>query len=390
MPVPVTKNSVLAYDGNYRYRYVGTETDPWQTGREVVSSTSEMMSISHKRPYASGGDNGGPFWLNKTEHRIRKYSVKTPLFEGDVRAGALATAVPDVPVEMLSNNQLDALGASMMSRVLPTNPSFSLATTLGELKEGVPSVVGSTILKDRARDLRSIGPEYLNIEFGWKPLISDLQKFARNVKDSQRIVDNYVRNSNKKIRRRTASNSDPVTTVVRSGGFLSPTVRSIGCNTSYSRVVKDESWFSGCFRYHVPMGDDGYSKLVRYEAYANQILGLRLTPAVVWELAPWSWAADWFTNIGDVMTNISALGSDGLVMQYGYAMRSFENYEEWNQVPTSGAYWERYPRDVTRSKLRAVRQRRPANPFGFGIDDTTLSQSRLAILAALGLSAGRR
>lgn len=107
-----------------------------------------------------------------------------------------------------------------------------------------------------------------------------------------------------------------------------------------------------------------------------------MTPEVLWELAPWSWAVDWFSNTGDVIHNISTLGYDGLVMEYGYMMthtqydRRVEATALVNGVSVSA-------RTVSR---RETKRRTVATPYGFGIDDTTLSPRQLAILAALGLS----
>jgi hypothetical protein len=114
-------------------------------------------------------------------------------------------------------------------------------------------------------------------------------------------------------------------------------------------------------------------------------LGLDPSPDTVWNLAPWSWAADWFTNAGDVVSNLSDFASGGLVMAYGYMMEhssvtdSYRLADHTGLIPMMGK-----PRSldvVTETKLR-IR----ANPFGFGVAWDGLSPFQLSILAALGLS----
>jgi hypothetical protein len=134
-------------------------------------------------------------------------------------------------------------------------------------------------------------------------------------------------------------------------------------------------------------------RLRRYEALANHLFGTRITPELVWNLAPWSWAFDWFTNAGDVIHNISLLGVDGLVLQYGYAMRSMNVKHEMVQTVTSGLGGRNLGfggLTSTRLVFTETKQRIRANPYGFGIDDLSLSGRQLAILAALGLTKGKR
>jgi hypothetical protein len=122
-----------------------------------------------------------------------------------------------------------------------------------------------------------------------------------------------------------------------------------------------------------------------FEQEANKVLGTRLTPKTVWELTPWSWAADWFGTTGDVMSNLSTLGHDGLVLQYGYVMHeqilaTSVDYKTVGAPELSGSYT---------NKL-IMRQRFEATPYGFGFDLKSLTTRQVSILAALGLSKGGR
>jgi len=127
------------------------------------------------------------------------------------------------------------------------------------------------------------------------------------------------------------------------------------------------------------MGDDMSSRFKRYESEANRLLGTRISPEVVWNLAPWSWAVDWFSDTGDVIHNISVLGSDGLVLQYGYAMNQTLRSVQINGTLPNG-------KTTSYSFEEKVLWRRPATPYGFGINLQTLTSKQIAVMAALGLS----
>jgi len=278
-------------------------------------------------------------------------------------------------------------GASAIARSLPTSPSFNLLNFLGEgYRDGMPAVPGIDLLRSRSAQLREkTGNEYLNIEFGWKPLVSDLQDFARTVKNAHEIIEQYRRDADRVIRRRYTYPETLSTNAGSGTGQIAP-VSAVLSGTIYAySQVRLQRWFSGAFRYHIPIGNDPWSKLLRYRQYANRLLGTDLTPEVVWNLTPWSWAIDWFTNAGDVMKNISAMGSDGLVLRYGYMMRHTENTNVYSATVIPSKGYISNPHIVSRH-VREYKQRTAANPFGFGITDSMLTPRQLAILGALGLA----
>jgi len=125
--------------------------------------------------------------------------------------------------------------------------------------------------------------------------------------------------------------------------------------------------------------------MARIALEAKKLLGLSLTPDVVWNLTPWSWAVDWFSNVGDVLSNITDALTDSLVMGYGYMM---ENTVQRRTYTFSGP---------TGAKTRGARpanvvfevnskQRVQANPYGFGLTWNSLTPFQLSILSALGIS----
>jgi len=118
---------------------------------------------------------------------------------------------------------------------------------------------------------------------------------------------------------------------------------------------------------------------------ARLLLGIDLTPETLWNLAPWSWLADWFGNVGDVMTNMSLFSRDKLVMPYGYIMA------ETSVTTTNLLYDLQWYDPVGPKSVRDVagfvrKQRSPASPFGFGLSDMILDSRQTSILAALGIT----
>lgn len=148
-------------------------------------------------------------------------------------------------------------------------------------------------------------------------------------------------------------------------------------------VVRRKVWFSGSFLYYLPNGTDFLSKLGRWQVEAHRLLGFRLDPELLWNLAPWTWLGDWFSNAGDLVSNASSYLFDGLVMQYGYVM---EHVEETVSYDSIFGFIDGTTAAPQLTLVRETKRRLAATPFGFGLDFDTLSAWQLSILAALGIS----
>jgi hypothetical protein len=110
---------------------------------------------------------------------------------------------------------------------------------------------------------------------------------------------------------------------------------------------------------------------------------------------PWSWLIDWFSNVGDVIANLSSNGIADLTYDYAYLMRHASTRTEWSlQIPQhkiaifDGVPAVDLPRSSTGSvtELKETKERVAATPFGFGVQFDDLSVRQIAILSALGLS----
>jgi hypothetical protein len=108
-----------------------------------------------------------------------------------------------------------------------------------------------------------------------------------------------------------------------------------------------------------------------------------ISPSVVWELTPWSWLADYFTNIGDVLENWEKSRAISLAARYAYVMykRDVTVKSEHKVVLDTG--FEASMSHITRTITQA---RRGASAYGFGFTSGSLNNGQIANLVALGLS----
>jgi len=364
-----------------------------------------QITVSEGHPFRSRSRNdlhdiGGDFYTEKQylvgNEQMRYMRVQrgssTRTYDGPVfPVNPYATGFPAAIKP--SDDELNRMGASAVAACKPTNSVANAAVFLGELrKDGLPHLPGSATWKDRTSRARGAGSDYLNVQFGWRPLVNDIQSFAYAVKHADAVLKQYERDSGKVVRRRyniPLQNSLPSVVTGQQAPYFEPTDSSFLSDSEFGRwerrtEVLQRAWFSGCFTYHLPLGSDTRSGMGRAALKAKKLFGLSLTPETLWNLAPWSWAVDWFSNTGDVISNLSDSITDGLVMPYGYIMCHTIHKVTYTSV-ASGLKDTNNPVPpltfVTETKVR-----KRANPFGFGISWESLSPFQLSIAAALGLS----
>lgn len=362
------------------------------------STTSEGHQF-HK--LGDGEDRGGPFetirwsfedssptcsfaWGNNLQRFewsgqvVAKHRSVSPTLP-DIVQGWPA-AVPNTPVSTLVE-----LGTTAIARTIPTNPVADTAQFLGELREGLPSLPGRALVKENLHP-RSAGGEFLNYQFGIRPIIQDFQKYATAVRDSDRILKQLARDSGRNVRRRY--NFPPIMnrTVTTAPAYpvLSPNIHDGQGILTTTVTDETETWFEGAYTYHLPP----QGSFDRYVSEANKLFGVRPTISTLWELSPWSWAADWFANTGDVLHNLSAFQNDSLVLRYGYLMQKTTQKVEYQwegkfkATNLVGPDFVRTSQTFTCQRKRRIR----ATPYGFGLQYDGLSTSQQAIIAALGIS----
>lgn len=289
-------------------------------------------------------------------------------------------------------SDLDPLGTTAISACSPANPASELGTGVSELyREGLPSLPGIHTWRDRTGIAKSAGSEYLNKEFGWDPLVGEVKNFSSVVRRHRDILNQYSRNAGSTVRRRfnfplLSERDEKVVSEHRCTctGFSATYQVTNGpvkaILTSGSEIRR---WFAGAFTYAVPDQDDTWKRALGYGTSADVLFGASLNPSLLWNLTPWSWAVDWFSNTGDIINNVSNYVRAGQVMQYGYMMEEHVSFIELS-MNSSGYEGLATPPPFRKECVTKVRQ--PATPYGFGIDLSSLSPTQIAISVALGIT----
>jgi hypothetical protein len=354
------------------------------------SSSVYMESENHDLHELGKGDVGGPWTLHKnsvswssTYNPVRNFFGTWTGWNWYVDGPYPGQGGPSIPTaDHDSDSRLAALGTTAIARCAPTNPYMNLTDAVAQqIGQPLPAVVGLPFWKERSSVAKAAGSEYLNLEFGWLPMIDDITRTARAIKNSGPILRDFLRGSGKKTREGYLF-PEEISTTLWSG--LHNTLGGNGGGGYPGTTTirsKKATWFKGCFTYYVPDGSSQFEKMARAESLANHLLGTRLTPEVLWDATPWTWAADWFANTGDLLRNLSLFQHDGLVLQYGYVMQTAHVRTEHHVDSATFGYSHTVREDTWKV-------RRKATPYGFGVDLHMLNPMQISILTALGLTHG--
>jgi len=302
---------------------------------------------------------------------------------------------PVPPAETFVMNDLVGKGATAIARTIPTAPMVSVANFAGELRrDGIPNLIGSVLFRAKTfkQFLRGAGEEYLNYEFGWRPFVSDLTSLLGAVQRSRQIIEQFERDSGRLINRHYSFPLQRAVTLSDKGlTSLYPTINTFAYNGSTTgrytveSTVESNYWFEGTYSYHLPTGDSARAKVFKYAAEADKLLGIRITPEVLWNLAPWTWLADWFVNSSSIATNLSAFSQDGLLLKRGYIMCTYSAVDvHTNSGVDLIGFGATGPSTLTLKSI--VKSRRRATPWGFGVTFSEFTPKQIAILSALGIT----
>lgn len=414
-----TKQRRLVLPGaSGRYSFYSPSTGLWtKRNRKVTRGSGSQYTVTEGHPFKGKyeGDLGGDFYTRKTECYISGHPSTLQWIDGKGRTNVLDSTFycPGVPEtasgELLEPTHIDkgpksdvnALGATAIAQCAPTNPVAEAGLAAAELyRERLPSLPGIRLWKDRLRPLLGLSDDFLNAEFGWLPLVSDIKDTAKAISKHRQILEQYKRDDGKLVRRKFHYPSESTVTeetllpnLARANeptGEVTPS--GVGPAVPAGSVVKRtetlrKTWFSGAFTYHIPDHSDSWSGMTRIASEAEQLFGINvLSPDTLWELTPWSWAIDWFTNTQDVLVNLGNAEVDGQVMRYGYMMDENISTTTYTMIGSSG--WYNLPVGaVAPVTFKTVTKTRSgANPYGFGIGWEDLSPTQLAITAALGIT----
>jgi hypothetical protein len=247
------------------------------------------------------GDNG-PLLIEHVRRKepsegfINGSSALAPSFIGRICINHVPTAhrsmadrADHIDITVPSNA---SLALRLMNMTNPSRATVSVPTFVGELRD-LPQLVRVA----GGNALRKAAGANVNAQFGWAPMLDDLKKmldfgdqFAKREKELKALFQSGLkRTRNLYSSSQTARNND---------AFIDSTAY-ISCHVIRTKMTKVRIWGACHWKPNSlpPATDDAMRALAR-----KAVSGLNSDPANVlmtaWELLPWSWLIDYFTQIG--------------------------------------------------------------------------------------------
>lgn len=360
-------------------------------------------------------DRGGPFYtrklyLGEMSHRRLDKQLETKTVYKNVVNDYFSPVqvnpflylgdrdISGYPDPSTSDEDLMILGTKAIASASPVSPIVSLPVTIGELiRDGLPTMAGLKALKAKGKP-DALADEYLNYQFGIKPLVSDLKDLGYALRKADKLIAQLKRDSGRVVRRRVDLGTEKE--VTEDGVFFGapstvwlldrtidpslPRVTSVAIRRKVT--ISKKRWFSGAFTYVLPNSRE-HDNIRRMSREAERLFGLVPDASDVWNLLPWSWLGDWFVDVGPVIQNATNAQTFGQVLLYGYVMEhTIKTYEYTLDDPPVG--WAGLG-DATLTIHDEVKKRVMASPYGFGSDWEEFSPYQISILAALGITRAR-
>ncbi len=310
--------------------------------------------------------------------------------------------------------QLSNYAALEYGSTAPTSDQFSVSAFVGELREGLPRLIPALLstgdkrafkktLERQTRRAKDAGSDYLNVQFGWIPLLSDVRKIATALA----VATTATSSSELTTHRRREKPGSDVTYAGSSNlvsGFVSHNMSAFGsevpgvaanveiaCTAWGSQRSTMEYSFEAEF---LRLPRNSYDDTV-YLSKFEELMRVDITPEDLWQLAPWSWLVDWFFDIGGQLESWQSATTNSILSLYAYGMRTERRLtttvlSDMRKLTGWHAFYE--GPSTYFGTIEAVRKQRiKANPFGYNLEPLTqLSAGQLAILGALGLTKTKR
>lgn len=261
----------------------------------------------------------------------------------------------------------------------PSRPEVSLPIALGELKD-LPSMLRRKGVDHRQGRSSSSATEY---NFGWGPLLDDARKLFdftghvdKRLKELESLHESGLR------RKRTTFNMS-FAGQTASTSFQTAYSHSIGGYTTW--VQRSKQWGSVKWIPSVPFtgtnGDLAQQARLLIHGWDGSSGSIAST---IWNLLPWSWAIDYFLNLGDYLD--SQRNGAGAIAQLGCVMQ--HSRVEQQQVITSAAT---FPGAVVAKPGRYVFETKSRVLATAGLSTVVpfLSGRQLVTLSSIAQSLGR-
>lgn len=318
------------------------------------------------------------------------------------------------------------LGSQVWDKLKPQIEQAGLFVALAEI-EDIPHMINTTKsaawefskiwtsmggFNKKVMQPKFIADQFLNLQFGWKPFIKDINQILANVINYTDRIRRLAEENGQWIRRRATLVNNESSVMTNSGTgvktYPGNVLGGVDWTLFYDPVVpytephwevwEDKVTFATCvgqFRYWLPEfsgGDfdsDSFMNRVNTARRTLDLFGLRPSPSNIYKAIPWSWLVDWFTGIGRSIQAMQDQVLDQMAAKYmslSHHVVTTQRFRQFMPFTTQNGGMKIFEF----SQSCDVKQRVMADsPFGFYLDYGDLSPNQLAILGALGLSKKR-
>lgn len=299
---------------------------------------------------------------------ILRQTKYTPLLNGELKnvngkvirafedcpPGYWPTVIPDPRTKfpLTTTVELNDAAWEILAKSNPSLPHVNVPASIGELKD-LPSLV-----RGWGRGLvRNIAQGHLTWQWALKPMASDISKlmnFTQAV--DRRLADLRRLRDGKGMRKRVSLGSDRIVTTPTSVLLHSEGATIGGTRTDHYTVKR---WGSVTWKV-LPdsvlksMSDDPREgdELKKFTQKTMAGVNGYGALAAAWELCPWSWLIDWFSNVG---TMISATNNAvGCTWSRSCYMKTSECRVDIQRNPLSSP-WATFGGDFNWKKVRKER-----------------------------------
>ncbi len=312
----------------------------------------------------------------------------------------------------VSNTDRQGMANRYFAATAPDRNVGTLGVTLIELLRGdIPSLLKNyrTLAQGFMNRKNYFGSEFLNIQFGWTPLIQEYFNLIKVGLNLERVI--YYESFRRKRQWEGPSVSSSGSSVISLNALGSPypsayrfseTGDVMGPNAGAGVLYEQQTSMVESEDYHWSSRYTGLAKASRRaESFSDQAmdvfkrLGAIDDPTLLWDLTPYSWLVDWFTTMGDSLSNANVYSplSGKYNVDFAYLTTQRVHSEQGHLLRRSGVlspyYLSHAVTQPTSVGLSTTRWRDRATPFGFGTQMASLNAGQFAILVALGLAQRR-
>jgi hypothetical protein len=243
---------------------------------------------------------------------------------------------------------------------------------------------------------KEVSNQFLNVQFGWKPFVREVNSMCDVVvnfdQHSERLRKQNDKWMNRTFTEDTVESDELVHSSTSTQNDCYPAlsasifIKPGSCWQTVRRKKMTRVWYKGVFKFYRPEFDYSREQVehLRTVRQYMTLLGLDVTPTTLYKVTPWSWLVDWFVNAGDALQRVQDLATDAVASKYFYVMRHSLVEYEYRKVFTTR---DGVTHDFTWNRtVEAKRRGESKHPFNFSLLPGNLSDSQLAVIAALGIT----